>query len=251
MPNGNHLDLSQAETVLHGLTPTMNLSVGGQWIPAADLLAAPSIVAALVAEHARIRSISVPRHAASLFFQRYCHRLCSATLGVWVLTGMALDASARQVSVQIRDGSPAGVQFTGRLRPTHTPEDLVSGLVEEHLLPLAAQLQGAARLSQPQTWGNIAAALGMSARTLSTVRPAAEVLRAVAPVFGTREVLQRLGSCRILEGPHGPRLFYDRASCCHWFEIPEGSYCSYCSRLTHEERTCRFIDAMAAETPTP
>ena len=91
----------------------------------------------------------------------------------------------------------------------------------------------------------------MSARTLSTVRPAAEVLRAVAPVFGTREVLQRLGSCRILEGPHGPRLFYDRASCCHWFEIPEGSYCSYCSRLTHEERTCRFIDAMAAETPKP
>ena len=245
------LDLAEAETALHRLMPTANLSVGGRWIPAADLLADRQAVADLVADHARVRSITVERHAASLFFQRYSHRLCSAVVGTWILTGLPLDAAAEQATVQVRDGSPVGMHLTGALRPTPSVEEFAAGLLEGHLLPLAAHLRETSRLSQAQAFGNIAAAIGMAARTVSRLRPADQVLEAVAPLLESRAALARLGSFRILEGHNGPRLFYDRATCCRWFEIPDGAYCSYCSRLSADERTRRFTDAMDTEVPPP
>lgn len=245
------LDLTQTETELHRLLPGANLSIGGRWIPAADLLANPDAVAALVADHARIRSITVERYAASLLFQRYSHRLCSVVVGTWVLSGVVLDAAAAQATVQMRDGSPVGMHLTGRERSGDAVAELTTGLLEGHLLPLADHLRAAARLSRAQALGNIAAAIGMAARTVSRVRPAEEVRAQVGALLASRPELERLGSFRILQGPHGPRLFYDRATCCRWFEIPQGAYCSYCSRLPHDERTTRFLEAMDAETPLP
>lgn len=244
-------DLAATEAALRELQPASGVSLGGRWLPAAALLADPDTAAELVRDHARVRAIAVERHAASLFFQRYCHRLASATIGVWVLTGQALDAAAPEVAVQVRDGSPVGVQLTGRRRAADTPEELVGGLVEEHLLSLAGLVHDGFGMSLPNLWGNIAASIGMAARTLSRIRPAAQVREAVEPVLAVRPELTRLGSFRILTGPHGDRLFYDRATCCHWHEIPNGAYCSYCSRLSPQERTRRFTESMLAEPQPP
>lgn len=241
------LDLAGAEAVLRGLLPTSGIDLGGRWFAAGDLVTDPGTVAALVCDHARARTIPAERHAASLFFQRYCQRLSSAAIGVWVLTGRALDAAAGQARVCVRDASPVGVQLSGRWRAVDTPEQLVTGLIDQHLLVLGEQVRSRFGVSLPNLWGNMAASIGQAARALSRIRPAAQVQAAVEPVLATRPMLPRMGAFRILAGPRGPRLFYDRASCCHWYEIPNGAYCSYCSRLSQDERTRRFTVAMEAE----
>ncbi|WP_051208430.1 hypothetical protein [Propionicicella superfundia] len=232
---------------LRRLFPAAGMEIGGRWYEAQALVGEPDIVATLVADHAAFRRIEEGRYAASLFFQRYCHRLCGAVVGVWVLNRSALDASPGRVSMCVRDASPASVRLSGATRPADTPEELVRGLVDEHLLVLAGHLHERYPLTLPNLWGNIAAGIGQAARALSRIRAADEVRAAVEPVLATRPLLGRLGEFRVLSGPQGPRLFYDRRTCCHWHEIPDGKFCSYCSRLSQDERTRRFAASMAGE----
>lgn len=240
-------DLIEAETRLRSLTPTAGITLGGQWYASQDITHDAALLSRLVTDHATQRSIEVRRFAASLFFQRYCHRISSAAVGLWVLTGRALDFSAPQVQVCVRDASPVSIQVLGQPRPRDTADELVAGLIEQHLIVLAAGIKSGFGLGMPNLWGNIAASIGQAARALSRIRDAEEVLTRVSPILETNPRLERMGSFRIMEGPKGKRLFYDRLSCCHWHEIPDGKLCSYCSLLTHEERTERFTAAMADE----
>ncbi|MFT3877447.1 MAG: IucA/IucC family C-terminal-domain containing protein [Propioniciclava sp.] len=237
---------AEALTALRTLSPGFGLDIGGVWYESSTLIDDPETVASLVSGHAAYRSIEAPRVAASLFFQRYCHRMSTAVIGSWVLTGRALDASAAQVRLCVRDASPVSVHLSGTYRDEDSPEELVRGLVDEHLLPLAQRF-GAHGVGLPNLWGNMAASMGMAARQLSRIRDANLVRAAVEPVLATRPQLNRLGSFRILEGPQGPRLFYDRRTCCHWHLVPDGAYCGYCSLLSDDERTARYVASMQAE----
>lgn len=242
--------LSEADTLatLRRLSPSFGTEVGGRWFACTSLLSRPDLVDRLVREHAASRQTSELRFAASLFYQRYCHRLASVVIGVWVLRGAALDAAPRHSRICVRDASPASVALTGVRRPSDTPEEVSAGLVDAHLLPLARVIRDLDYgLSLPNMWGNMAASIGQAARSLSRVRDASLVQSAVAPILATRPLLEKLGRFRVLTGDRGPRLFYDRASCCHWHAVPGGKYCSYCSLLTDAERTARFIKALETE----
>lgn len=239
------MDLSEAMTEVRRLNPAYSLEVGGHWRSAASMDEAA--VAEIVSDHARARAIPVGRYAASLLFQRYCHRLAPVALGTWVLSGQALDMSQAHISVCFRDGSPVGVLHSGAMRPVASAKELVTGLIDEHLEDVARLIHAGFRISLPNLRGNMAASIGMAASTLSRIRPAAEVKIAAQQVLACRPWLERMGEFRILVGPRGPRLFYDRRTCCHWYTVPDGSYCSYCSLLNDEERTRRYIAAMESE----
>ncbi len=223
--------------------------VDPQWFPAAEL-ADPRSSAALemVALHAASRGLPVGRHAASLAFQRYCHRLCGVAVAAWVLHGVGLDLSAGVVSIRFVDATPDLVQLDrAEAVGDAGPGDVLAGVYDPHLLPVARSISAVTGPGLGNLRGNIAAGFAGALRTLSRrgepgvgprgLRERAETL------LGAREELARGGAFRLLDCACGPRLEYDRKTCCHWYAAEGGRFCSWCSRLGHDERTCRFLEA--------
>lgn len=227
--------------------------VSSTWFAAAEL-ADPASDEALrmVGTHAASRGMPVGRHAASLAFQRYCHRLCGVAAASWLLEDTALDLQARNVSVRFVEGTPDLVALDRAAGTVGAGADELLGIVlDHHLLPLARTLAGETGPGLGNLTGNMAAGFAGALRILS-LHPelgldAYALLPRAQELLNTKPELRRGGEFRVLDGPRGPRLQYDRRSCCHWYAAPDGRFCSWCSRLSHDERTCRFVDAMAEE----
>lgn len=204
----------------------------------------------MVELHARSRGMDVGRHVASLAFQRYCHRICAVSVAAWLRHGLCLELSASNTAVRFRAGTPDLIAL-GELAaaPDAEPATLLEVVLDGHLLPMAAALSAGTGPGMGNLWGNIAAGFAGAFRNLSR-QPGAiglgDVRERAEALLGARPQLQRGGDFRILEGAGGPRLEYDRKSCCHWYAAPDGKYCSWCSRLSFDERTCRFRESMAA-----
>ncbi|MBS9375969.1 hypothetical protein [Rhodococcus sp. B50] len=223
------------------------------WFAAAELCDPTSGQTQRMIElHARHRQMPVARHVGSLVFQRYCHRVCGVATAAWVLYGVALDLRAPSVRVRFVAGTPDLLVLDApKARTDATPEHLLETTVDGHLTPLAQNVRAETGPGMGNLLGNIAAGFAGAFRTLarrSDLNLDAHTLREHAQeLLSARPELRRSGDFRILTGPCGPRLQYDRRTCCHWYAAPDGRYCSWCSRLTQEERTKRFQDAMAEE----
>lgn len=204
--------------------------------------------AEMVALHARSRGLPPARHAASLAFQRYCHRVCGAAVGAWVLGGVALELSAERVAVRFVDATPELVELTpGGIAHDAGPEEVLRSVYDEHLLLVARAISSQTGPGLGNLRGNIAAGFAGVFRDLSRRAAEAEEIYALAERAGAllacRPELARAGDFRMLEWSGGVRLEYDRKTCCHWYAAEGGRYCSWCSRLDHDERTRRFLDA--------
>lgn len=223
------------------------------WFHAAQLCDPDSGEARRMIElHARHRRMPVARHAASLVFQRYCHRVCAVSVAAWMLHGIALDLRATGVHVRFVAGTPdLLVLDTPKTKADATPEDLLEATVDGHLAPLAHRVRTETGPGTGNLLGNIAAGFAGAFRTLARRSDvdldAHKAQEHAEDLLSARPELRRGGDLRILTGPLGPRLQYDRKTCCHWYAAPDGQYCSWCSRLTHDERTERFEKAMAEE----
>ncbi|MGV0837445.1 hypothetical protein [Mycolicibacterium thermoresistibile] len=236
-----------------GIPPVADTAADVDWFTGAQLCDPRSGEARrMIAVHARHREMPVGRHVGSLLFQRYCHRVCGVATAAWVLYGVALDLRASGIAVRFLGGTPDLVVLdTPQAQAGATPGDLLDATVDAHLAPLAQIIRAETGPGMGNLLGNIAAGFAGAFRTLArhpdldldahTMRERAEELLA------TRPELRRGGDLRILTGPRGARLQYDRKSCCHWYAAPDGGFCSWCSRLTHDERTRRFQKAMAEE----
>lgn len=202
----------------------------------------------MVELHADFRGMPVGRHSASLTFQRYCHRICAVSVAVWVRHGITIDLAAANTSMRFLGGTPDYVAINEpRVIGGPAPRTIIRTVVDDHLLPIASVLRAQTGPGLGNLWGNIAAGFAGAFRNLSRYHPAGEMQRYATTLLTSRPELERGGSFRILDGPKGPRLQYDRKSCCHWYATPEGQYCSWCSRISSEERTQRFLENMAAE----
>lgn len=213
----------------------------------AEELTEPTVVREMVVWHADTRGMPVGRHAASLAFQRYCHRICGVASAAWFTHDLVLNLTASNTWVRFVSGTPDLVSMTEPAGVCdRRPEVLVATVVDDHLLRVADTIKAETGPGLGNLWGNIAAGFAGAFQKLAQQPHAdSERIREQAEaVLATRPQLQRAGSCRVLDGPNGPRLFYDRASCCHWYAAPDGRFCSWCSRLTQAERTRRFTQSM-------
>lgn len=198
--------------------------------------------------HADFRRMPRARHAASLVFQRYSHRLCGVAVAAWYRHDTVFDLSAGNVVVRFVGGTPDGVELREARTVDGTAiDDVVRVVLDEHLIPVARALSAARGPGVPNLIGNAAAGFAGAFRTLSALQPGDDVIRAAELFLAADPRLTRGGTFRTVDGPRGPRLQYDRASCCHWYAAPDGKYCSWCSRLTQDERTARYLEAMRAE----
>lgn len=216
---------------------------------AAELADAISGEAARMADlHADVRRMPRARHAASLVFQRYSHRVCGVAVAAWYRHGIVLDLSAGNVVLRFVDGTPDGVELReARTAGATAVDDVVRVVLDGHLIPVARALSAARGPGVPNLIGNAAAGFAGAFRALSARHPGDDVIRAAEFFLAADPRLARGGTFRTMEGPRGPRLQYDRSSCCHWYAAPDGKYCSWCSRLTQDERTTRYVEAMRAE----
>ncbi len=222
-----------------------------QWFESAQLIGPdPGELRRMVEVHARSRGMPVGRHAGSLVFQRYCHRLCSVAAAAWVRHRAALDLAAAGVAVRFTGGTPdLLVLDRARIVSDATAQDVLGSVLDEHLLPVAHRLSAETGPGMGNLLGNIAAGFAGGLRTLARLADAdaEEVHERAEELLSARPELRRGGDFRVLTGPLGPRLQYDRRSCCHWYAAPDGRFCSWCSRLSCDERTQRFRENMAAE----
>ena len=235
------------------LVPEPAIDGDVEWFDPARLVGPePEEIRRMVQVHARSRGMDVDRHAGSLVFQRYCHRLCSVAAAAWVRHGVALDLAAERVSLRFVDGTPdLLVLDQARVVSAATTGDVLRSVVDAHLLPVARRLSAETGPGMGNLVGNIAAGFAGGFRTLARLADsdhgASEVHARAEELVADRSELRRGGDFRVLAGPNGPRLQYDRKSCCHWYAAPDGRFCSWCSRLTADERTRRFRENMAAE----
>lgn len=235
------------------LAPTGCDAAEVDWFAGAHLCDSQSgEVRRMIELHARHRQMPVARHVGSLLFQRYCHRVCGVAAAAWVLYDVALDLRAPAVQVRFVGGTPDLLVLEApRVKPAATADDVLEAAVDGHLEPLARRIRAETGPGMGNLLGNIAAGFAGAFRTLARQSASgqdAHAMRARAEMLlSARPELRRGGDLRILLGARGPRLQYDRRTCCHWYAAPDGRFCSWCSRLTPDERTQRFQQAMAEE----
>ncbi|SNV22225.1 Uncharacterized Fe-S protein [Dermatophilus congolensis] len=206
----------------------------------------PDVARAVIEEHAVSRGIPANRHAASLVFQRYCHRWCGITSWAWALTGCVLDVSAERCATTFVDGSPAAVWIDQVQGSRGDGAVLVDVVFEQHLMPIARTFHQVARFSIANARGNAAASLAAGFRFASASLPAGEVLDAAQSVFAHPQ-LRRTGAFRVISDAQRSRVFFDRSTCCHWDVVPDGQLCSWCSKRTCDDRAEQFTKALAAQ----
>ncbi|MGL4832525.1 MAG: hypothetical protein ACRCWS_08155 [Propionibacteriaceae bacterium] len=220
------------------LATSMVAGLPGQWVVGVDVAQDPETALALVQHHAQARLLPVKFAAASLVFQRYCHRYAALASYLLLMEGAAPLLSAATCQTRFLSGSPAGIVVKSAV--SNSADEVLGALLEEHLLPFAQQLGQVAGLSWPNAWGNIAAAFAMGVRFASAQRDPEAVLDQANELVARRPELSRGGTFRLVSKADVTRVFYDRTSCCHWHTVHDGERCSWCSLRSTDERTQRF-----------
>lgn len=237
--------------LLSGLSPTFASEGPAEavWYDCSDLVGDRSRWRGLVEDHAAARGTDFNRYAASLFFQRYSHRIAGLTAACWAAADAAPVVVPADCRIAVASASPVALDLA-QTRWSGSADEVMGALLDEHLLPLGTWCTELTRNSPGNMRGNIAAAMALGARQASRIRPADEVMARVQALLAERPWLERLGDYRIVTGPLGARLTYERRSCCLWYAIPDGKYCTWCSKLEPAERRTRIQRSVDQEQPT-
>lgn len=205
--------------------------------------------ARMVGAHAAVRGLEPNRFAGSLVFQRYCHRVCGAAVAALVLHDSVLDVSMPNCAMRFREGSPDTLILRNlEVLPVADPKAVVDMTVGQHLEPLAQVISKVSGPGMPNLWGNMAAGFAGAFRKLSLqAHNSAELARVRAlaeQVAAAHPKLQRGGSYRLVTLGEKTQLQFERTSCCHWYAAKDGKYCSWCSKISPQERQQRFLQLL-------
>ncbi len=201
----------------------------------------------MVSAHSSERSIAVRNDAALLLLQRYAHRATGPAVAVWALTGLTLDLSAPRTWVEVVDASPSRLGTDAVSVLGHDPDgsQLLEVIVDGHLVPFMTALRESSKLAWPGMWGNVTASIAGVFTMLSAAGvPASALLERAAMLLGQRPELAAGGAFRVIGNGATERLFFERTTCCGWYRIPAGNYCTWCSLKSPEERNESFLAQM-------
>lgn len=208
-------------------------------------MADPAIADVVVREHAAARGMRPGREAASLVFQRYCHRWCGIAVWAWAVGGVVLDVTAGRAATTFEGGSPVAVWLDDARALDGGEADVVAALLDGHLLPVARTLREVTGFSSSNAEGNIAAAIAGGFRVVARRRDPDAVRECAQKLVAQRMCLAASGTYRVVEHEGRAGLFYDRVTCCHWDAVPDGHLCTWCSKRTHADRTDQFRRMLA------
>lgn len=213
----------KALEALTELVPFLRWRVGvvetGELV-AAELVADPDRLAAVVAESGRGRGSEDPQVAASLWWQSYAYRVAGTTLAAWAVGGAALDPSALGTAIAQARHRPSAVVFDPAADTVSDLGDLVGRTLDGALAPMAEALRSRHALGPVLVRGN----------TMSSI---ASVLGAVAAAPGAPDLAERMAQLRAALPAALTATFVDgrRRACCLWWKTGEsaGRLCADCS----------------------
>lgn len=247
MPGSHVLDAALAAAATSSSTYRARL-VGADCIPgpfdvrAADL-ADPStgVPQRVLARFSDQIGLPDGRHATSILFQRYAHRIAGIGVTAAAVAGVLPDLGLATTSMVIEDKNPSyTILASNSVIIDPSPDQVIEMVVHDHLEPIAAAWTQVHRMSYRGLVGNIAAALGKAVRRLEPFIGVDAALDHGTALADAHPDLGNLGNYLVLTNGARRALFYERRSCCQR-HVERGRFCAWCSQRTHDERVADFM----------
>ena len=222
------------------------------WISCADLLANPDQLRAQIDATAAGRGTTDPQVAASLYAQAYAFRVPSIAVAAFALGLPAPTTAPAATAIRIGRHRPAEL---ATLDPMCRPTDaatLATELFDGHLVPFIAAVRAGTRVGERLLWGNVAASIATIFRAVQgsglgdpDVRSRAEQFEQV-----TSPWLDGLGAWSTLSVPDAIGWYWDRTSCCLWYQTTSGFYCDDCSLHNPSEQAAKRLAELTGNSAT-
>ena len=280
----NHHPLQQTFTHIHQLNQYIGARFGTpaepDWLTPAELLApqSPALVAQIEAMQKRLHTKAVNTIGGALI-QEYQWPLISAAVGCFLVDRRVPDLHPENIRLYMpaaeleekEGGHSARIAFSGgrfSALPTDPAadhpdayivadqdalrDDLRTGL-EAHFGWVIEKLSQAVGCNPRGLWlyvtDRCASTLGWLMQEqdkqirLSLIEPE---LNALIRVSGSPLVNKKVGLFELTYKEH-THVYLDRATCCYWYKMDDGDYCSTCPHRTKEDRNAQLLKYMAEE----
>jgi ferric iron reductase protein FhuF len=211
------------------------------WIRCADLVGDPERLRREIDATAAGRGTADPQVAASLYAQAYAFRVPSIAVAAYGL-GLPVPSAAPAVTaVRVGRHRPAELAILDATCRTMGAAEVARMVVDEHLAPFVAAVRATTRIGERLLWGNVAASIAAVFRSVQGVGPGGDpdVRARAQKLFTAASRLDGLGGYTCLEVPGALGWYWDRTSCCLWYQTTSGAYCDDCSLHDPSELAAR------------
>lgn len=223
------------------------------WIGCAELISNPDRLRAEIDATAAGRGTDDPQVAASLYTQAYAFRLPSIAVAAFAL-GLPVPTTApAATAIRIGRHRPAEVAILTRSCAPIDATSLATELFERHLVPFVDAVRAGTRMGERLLWGNVAASIATIFRAVQSSGPLGdEAVRARAEQFeqAASPWLDGLGGWSTVHVPDAVGWFWDRTSCCLWYQTTSGFYCDDCSLHDPSELAAKRLAELTGNTVT-
>jgi ferric iron reductase protein FhuF len=222
------------------------------WIRCTDLITNPERLRAEIDATAAGRGTADAQVAASLYVQSYAFRVPSIAVAAYALDLPAPTTSPTHTAIRISRHRPAELAILDSTCSNIDAVSLVQALFDEHLAPFVAAVRARTRVGERLLWGNVAASLATIFRALDVAPRGDSGVRSRAGEFerAAGPWLDGLGSYSTIETPEASGWYWNRTSCCLWYQTESGFYCDDCSLRDPAEQTAKRIADLTGSSRT-
>ena len=204
------------------------------WLGCAALCEGGPDLLALIDETGAGRGTEERDVAASLFSQAYAFRIGAIPLAAHALGLPVPEARPEVTAISIARHRPSSIAFTSPTVSTVEPLELARVLLGDHLDRFHAAVRAQVTVGERLLWGNAASSFARVFRAIEGAEGVdrADVrLRAAAFFDAARPWLDGLGGFETVIVEDRDGWFWNRTSCCLWYQASGGSMCDDCSLI--------------------
>jgi ferric iron reductase protein FhuF len=218
------------------------------WIRCADLVADPALVRREIEATLPGRRTDDIQVAASLYVQSYAYRVASLAVAAYALDLPSPSCDPDVLAVLVQRHRPARIAVLDPVCHRLDAPALAARLLDRHLRPFIATVRDSTRIGQRLLWGNVASAIASIFGAMHSVGPCGDPgVRRRAELFheAAEPWLGGLGEWSELELPGAFGWYWNRTSCCLWYQTDGGRYCEDCSLHDRAELDASRAAALA------
>jgi ferric iron reductase protein FhuF len=218
------------------------------WIRCAALVADPALVRHEIEATRPGRRTDDIQVAASLYVQSYAYRVASLAVAAYALDLPSPSCDPEVLAVQVQRYRPARIAVLDPVCHSLGAPALAARLLDGHLGPFIATVRASTRIGKRLLWGNAASAIASIFGAVHASAPGGDpAVRRRAALFldAAQPWLSGLGEWSELEVPGAFGWYWNRTSCCLWYQTDGGWYCEDCSLHDRSELQASRAAALA------
>jgi len=202
------------------------------WIMCSALVADPALVRQEIEATLQGRRTDDLQVAASLYVQSYAYRVASLAVAAHALDLPSPTCHPEALAVRVQRHRPARIAVLDPVCRAMDAPALAERLLEGHLRPFITTVRASTRIGQRLLWGNVASAIASIFGAVQSIGAGGDPIvrqRAAAFHAAAEPWLGGLGEWSELEVPGAFGWYWNRTSCCLWYQTDGGWYCEDCS----------------------